>query len=106
MSDSESADYGDLMGWGKRQRFARPSGTFDPCEVANETINAVNGMKRAHQKERNLSRWNRNDSYYTTQYDMKHVYDILTRQASEGYRTPAPALVKNLHKRIEVLSAN
>lgn len=105
MSDSESADYGDLMGWGKRQRFARPGLTWDACEVANVTINAVNGMKRAYQKERNLSRWNRSDSY-TTQYDMKHVYDILTRQASQSYKTPAPALVKNLHKRIEVLSAN
>lgn len=105
MSEEESSAYAQLMGWGKRQRFARPGATFDPCEVANVTINAVNSMKRAYLKERNLARWNRSGSY-TTQYDMKHVYDILTRQASQGYKTPSPALVKNLQKRIEVLSAN
>lgn len=105
MSEAESADYGSLMGWGKRQRFARPGASFDPCEVANVTINSINAVKRAYRKERNLSRWNRS-GVYTTQYDMKHVYDVLTRQASQGYKAPAPALVKNLQKRIEVLSAN
>tara|TARA_X000001388_G_scaffold73836_1_gene66042 strand:- start:439 stop:1584 length:1146 start_codon:yes stop_codon:yes gene_type:complete len=106
MSDSESADYGDLMGWGNRARFARPGRSFDPCEVANVTINAVNSMKRAYQKERNLPRWNSSDSYVNS-HNMKHVYDVLTRQASQSYKTPAPALVKNLQKRIEVLqSAN
>lgn len=105
MSDSEAADYSDLMNWGKRQRFARPSASFDPCEVANVTINAVNAVSRAHQKERNLARWNRSSATYAKQYDMKHVYDILTRQASESFKTPSPALQKNLQKRIEVLTA-